>query len=140
VRAVSVVGRREMSGSISAWPMSVMSAIPARPEPPETGKCRKWVLVRRLIVAGSGPGRVPDLPAQSAEVRQVVGKPVLGDDDFLYLFFPETGEGRRAGLASLRRLHARLSGVHVEVAPAAVAPRTLRSPRSEPACGTGWAS
>ncbi|HEY6313722.1 MAG TPA: alpha/beta hydrolase [Streptosporangiaceae bacterium] len=78
-------------------------------------------LVRRLIVAGSGPGTVPDLPAQSAKVRQVVGKPVLGDDDFLYLFFPETGEGRRAGLASLRRLDARLSGAHVEVTPAAVA-------------------
>lgn len=77
-------------------------------------------LVRRLIVAGSGPGRVPDLPAQSAKVRQVVGKPVLGDDDFLYLFFPETDQGRRAGLASLRRLDARLSGAHVEVAPAAV--------------------
>lgn len=77
-------------------------------------------LVRRLIVAGSGPGRVPGLPAQSAKVRQVVGKPVLGDDDFLYLFFPETGGGRRAGLASLRRLDARLGGAHAEVAPQAI--------------------
>ena len=78
-------------------------------------------LVRRLVVAGSGPGRVPDLPAQPAKVRQVAGQPVLGDDDFLYLFFPETGQGRRAGLASLRRLDARLSGAHVEVAPEAIA-------------------
>ncbi len=77
-------------------------------------------LVRRLIVAGSGPGRVPGLPAQPARVGQVIGKPVLDDDDFLYAFFPETGEGRRAGLASLRRLDARLSGAHVEVAPAAI--------------------
>ena len=78
-------------------------------------------LVRRLIVAGSGPGRVPGLPAQPARVGQVIGKPVLGDDDFLYLFFPETGEGRRAGLASLRRLDARLTCAHVEVAAEAIA-------------------
>lgn len=78
-------------------------------------------LVRRLVVAGSGPGRVPDLPAQPAKVGQVAGHPVLDDDDFLYLFFPETGHGRRAGLASLRRLDARLSGSRVEVAPQAIA-------------------
>jgi pimeloyl-ACP methyl ester carboxylesterase len=78
-------------------------------------------LVRRLVVAGSGPGRVPDLPAQPARVGQVAGQPVLDDDDFLYLFFPETGDGRRAGLASLRRLDARLAGSHVEVAPEAIA-------------------
>jgi pimeloyl-ACP methyl ester carboxylesterase len=76
---------------------------------------------RRLIVAGSGPGRVPDLPARAAKVGQVAGHPVLDDDDFLYLFFPETDQGRRAGLASLRRLDARLSGSHVEVAPEAIA-------------------
>ena len=78
-------------------------------------------LVRRLIVVGSGPGRVPDLPAQAANVGQVAGPPVLDDDDFLYLFFPETDQGRRAGLASLRRLDTRLNGSHVEVAPEAVA-------------------
>ena len=78
-------------------------------------------LVRRLIVAGSGPGRVPGMPAQPAKVGQVVGRPVLGDDDLLYLFFPETAEGRRAGLASLRRLDARLGGSHVEVAPEVMA-------------------
>ncbi len=78
-------------------------------------------LVRRLVVAGSGSGRVPGMPAQPARVGQVAGHPVLDDDDFLYLFFPETGDGRRAGLASLRRLAARLSGSHVEVAPEAIA-------------------
>ena len=60
-------------------------------------------LVRRLVVAGSGPGRVPDLPAQPAKVRQVAGHPVLDDDDFLYLFFPETGDGRRAGCRACQR-------------------------------------
>src|SRR5260370_31983294 len=78
-------------------------------------------LVRRLIVAGSGPGRVPDLPAQPAKVGQVIGQPVLDDDDFLYSFFPQTGHARRAGLASLRRLDARLSRAHVEVASEAIA-------------------
>jgi pimeloyl-ACP methyl ester carboxylesterase len=77
-------------------------------------------LVRRLIVAGSGPGRMPDLPASPEKVWQVAGKPVNSDEDFLYLFFPETDEGRQAGLASLRRLDTRLNESHAVVAPEAV--------------------
>lgn len=78
-------------------------------------------LVRRLIVAGSGPGRVPGLPAAPDKVGQVAGKPELADEDFLYLFFPETDEGRQAGLASLRRLDTRLSKSQAAVAPEAIA-------------------
>jgi hypothetical protein len=36
-----------------------------------------------------------------------MGKPASSEDDFLYLFFPDTDEARQAGLASLRRLDSR---------------------------------
>jgi pimeloyl-ACP methyl ester carboxylesterase len=61
-------------------------------------------LVRRLIVAGSKPGLVPGAPAPAPEVGQVAGKPVNDDEDLLYLFFPESPDGRATGLASLQRL------------------------------------
>ncbi len=77
-------------------------------------------LVRRLIVAGSGPGSVPGLPAAPDKVWQIAGKPVNDDEDFLYLFFPETDKARQAGLASLRRLDTRLADSHAAVAPEAV--------------------
>jgi hypothetical protein len=43
--------------------MSVMSMIPAKPESPETGKCRKWQRVMswaasRTVVAGLTVGRM----------------------------------------------------------------------------------
>ncbi len=77
-------------------------------------------LVRRLIVAGSGPGRVPDMPAAPERVSQITRKSVTDGEDVLYLFFPETDEGRQAGLASLRRLDTRLSESYADVAPEAV--------------------
>jgi pimeloyl-ACP methyl ester carboxylesterase len=61
-------------------------------------------LVRRPIVAGSEPGLVPGAPSPAPEVGQVAGKPVNDDEDLLYLFFPESPEGRAAGQASLQRL------------------------------------
>ncbi len=72
-------------------------------------------LVRRLVLAGTGPGGVPDQPPQPAKVGQVAPKPVLEDEDYLYLFFPETDAARAAGLASLRRLDYRLDRSHAEV-------------------------
>ena len=76
--------------------------------------------VRRLVVAGSTPGGVPDMPAPADKVWQVAGKPVSDDEDFLYLFFPETEAARQAGLASLRRLDTRLDDSHVAVSPEAI--------------------
>jgi hypothetical protein len=61
-------------------------------------------LVRRLIVAGSGPGGVPEAPAALAKIWEVAGKPINDDEDFLYLFFPETPEGIAAGREHLARL------------------------------------
>jgi pimeloyl-ACP methyl ester carboxylesterase len=78
-------------------------------------------LVRRLVVAGSGPGgRVPGQPTSPEEVWQVAGKPVNDDEDFLYLFFPENAAAREAGLASLRRLDTRLLASGATVSPEAV--------------------
>ncbi|MGA5551044.1 alpha/beta fold hydrolase [Streptomyces pseudogriseolus] len=77
-------------------------------------------LVRRLVVAGSSAGGVPDLPAPPPRTQQTVGKPVNVDEDFLYLFFPETEEARAAGLASLRRLDRRLKTSGAVVGPHAV--------------------
>jgi len=54
------------------------------------------------------------------EVWQVAGKPENSDEDFLFFFFPETGEGRQAGLSSLRRLDTCLDASHAVVAPEAI--------------------
>jgi pimeloyl-ACP methyl ester carboxylesterase len=86
----------------------------------QTATLLRPALVRRLIVAGSGPGRVPDMPATPEKVLQIMGKPVSTDEDVLYLFFPETDAGRQAGLASLQRLDTRLNDSHAAVAPEAV--------------------
>jgi pimeloyl-ACP methyl ester carboxylesterase len=72
-------------------------------------------LVRRLVLAATGPGGVPYQPLQPDKVGQVASKPVLEEEDYLYLFFPETAAGRTAGLASLRRLDRRLGRSHAEV-------------------------
>lgn len=76
-------------------------------------------LVRRLIVAGSSPGGgVPNMPQPDPRVWQVATRPVNDDDDFLYLFYPETVPARKLGMQSLRRLDARtLSADHVPVFP-----------------------
>jgi pimeloyl-ACP methyl ester carboxylesterase len=66
-------------------------------------------LVHRLVVAGSSAGGVPDLPAPPERVARTTGKPNNGDEDFLYLFYPDTEKARAAGLASLRRLDTRLT-------------------------------
>lgn len=63
-------------------------------------------LVRRLIVAGSSPGPVPDGPQQHPRVPQIMTKPENGEDDFLFLFYPETESAVAAGRSSLARLAA----------------------------------
>jgi pimeloyl-ACP methyl ester carboxylesterase len=64
-------------------------------------------LVRRLVLAGAGPGGVPNAPVAPAKVWEVATKPVNDDEDFLYLFFPETPEGRAEGRKHLARLNRR---------------------------------
>lgn len=68
-------------------------------------------LVRKLVIAGSGPGFVADMPpgVQPAGPRiwQVATKPVNDDDDFLFLFFEESASSRAAGRAYMGRLRQR---------------------------------
>lgn len=65
-------------------------------------------LVRRLIVAGSGPGFVPQTPADdevgTSRVWQTATKPVNDDADFLFLFFENTPTSQAAGRDYLARL------------------------------------
>lgn len=68
-------------------------------------------LVRRAVVAGSGPGHVPGLPEDpdvgSPAVWQVATKPVNSDEDFLFLFFEPTATSQQAGRDYLARLRQR---------------------------------
>lgn len=54
-------------------------------------------LVRRLIIAGSGPGHVDETPPGDPKVWQIALKPVNDDDDFLFLFFKPSAESQKAG-------------------------------------------
>ncbi|MGP4669511.1 alpha/beta fold hydrolase [Agrobacterium pusense] len=63
-------------------------------------------LVRRLIVAGSSPGGITDGPQQHPRVPQVMTKSENNDDDFLFLFYPETESAVAQGRASLARIRA----------------------------------
>jgi pimeloyl-ACP methyl ester carboxylesterase len=69
-------------------------------------------LLRRLVIAGSGPGYVPELPAslpvpERDRVWPVATKPVNDDADFLFLFFEPTPTSQAAGHAYLKRLRER---------------------------------
>jgi pimeloyl-ACP methyl ester carboxylesterase len=64
-------------------------------------------LVRRLIIAGSGPGGIPGSRPMSAVVIQTATKPVNDEEDFLYLFFDGSDARRDAGRKYLARLHQR---------------------------------
>jgi pimeloyl-ACP methyl ester carboxylesterase len=61
-------------------------------------------LVRRLILAGTAGPDIPGTLRLSSDVLKVAAKPANTSDDLLYLFFPETPEGRAAGAASLGRI------------------------------------
>lgn len=60
--------------------------------------------VRRLIVAGSGPGGPSEGPEPHPRVREVMAHPHNGVDDFLFLFFHDSDTSRAAGRAHLDRL------------------------------------
>jgi pimeloyl-ACP methyl ester carboxylesterase len=75
-------------------------------------------LVRRIVLAGTGPGGVPEAPRAPDKVWQVAAKPVNDDEDFLYLFFADTPSSRAAGLTSLRRIERRLQASSSSVKPA----------------------
>jgi len=75
-------------------------------------------VIRRLIVAGNSPGGgVPGQPSPDPRVWEVALKEANDDEDFLYLFYPDTPTDRELGVASLRRIDQRvLEATHVRVA------------------------
>jgi pimeloyl-ACP methyl ester carboxylesterase len=77
-------------------------------------------LVRRAVVAASGPGGVAEAPKAPEKVFQVASKPVSDDEDFLYLFFHDSETSRAAGRAHLRRLEGRAEPFSPPVAPEAI--------------------
>ncbi|MFJ9154968.1 alpha/beta fold hydrolase [Streptomyces sp. NPDC102270] len=74
-------------------------------------------LVRKLIVAGSGPGGVPGTPELEQRVVEYMTSPVPSQEAFLYLFFGLTDEGVRLGKESLARLETRLQHSKADVPP-----------------------
>jgi pimeloyl-ACP methyl ester carboxylesterase len=66
-------------------------------------------LVRTLILAATGPGSVPDMPAPRTEVLRIAAKADADEDDLLYLFYPETDTGRAAGRQHLANVSTRLA-------------------------------
>ena len=62
--------------------------------------------IRRLIIAGSGPGGQSEGPAPHPRVREVMAHPQNGEDDFLFLFYAGSDTSRAAGRANLARLAA----------------------------------
>jgi pimeloyl-ACP methyl ester carboxylesterase len=76
-------------------------------------------LVRRLAIAGSGPGGVPGVPRGPERVREIAAADAIGEEDYLYLFFGRHDEGRRVGRESLARIEPRLRTPGAEVGPEA---------------------
>lgn len=64
-------------------------------------------LVRRLVLAGTGPGGGPQARPMLERVLETMQKDVNDDDDFLYLFFHDTPSSVAAGRAHLGRLRRR---------------------------------
>lgn len=72
-------------------------------------------LVRRLVIAGSGPGGVPDSRRPDNKVLQLLTAEANSDDDFLHLFFGTDTAAQDAGRASIARLGTRLKLSNAEV-------------------------
>ncbi|MFL5998019.1 MAG: alpha/beta fold hydrolase [Streptomyces sp.] len=70
---------------------------------------RRPDLVRKLVVAGSSPGRVPEAPPLREKVQDIMAKPDADANDLLFLFYPETDAGRAAGVEHLTKVSTRLA-------------------------------
>ncbi len=64
--------------------------------------------VRRLVLAGTGPGE--GLQRADARVKDVAGVPVIEEKHMAFLFFPESDNGREAGHVYWTRLGTREGG------------------------------
>jgi pimeloyl-ACP methyl ester carboxylesterase len=64
-------------------------------------------LVRRLVLAGTGPGGGEGIVLPGPEIRPVAGRPVLGLEEYLYLFFAPSETSQAAGRRYWRRVNER---------------------------------
>lgn len=80
-------------------------------------------LIRRAVIAGSGPGFVAGTPADptvsGAEIWKVATRPVNTNEDFLFLFFEPTDTSQQAGREYLGRLTQRKDAFARHVGPEA---------------------
>ena len=63
-------------------------------------------LIRKLVVAGSGSGSAPGMPAMGQRVSNIMLKPDTDSDDRLYLFYPETDTARAKGVEHFSKIEA----------------------------------
>lgn len=63
-------------------------------------------LVRKLIVAGSGSGAAPGMPAMPERVANIMLKPGTAIEDALYLFYPETPAAQAKGVEHFSKIGA----------------------------------
>ena len=63
-------------------------------------------LIRKLIVAGSGSGSAPGMPAMGERVANIMVKPEADSEDMLYLFYPETDAARARGVEHFSKIAA----------------------------------
>lgn len=63
-------------------------------------------LIRKLIVAGSGSGSAPGMPAMGERVANIMLKPKSDLEDVLYLFYPETDAARAKGVEHFSKIAA----------------------------------
>lgn len=115
---------------ILGWSMGGMVALSAVLKRPG--------LFRRLIIAASSPGPVPGTPPRDPAAGQVAGRAVNTDEDFLYLFFPDTASGQTLGRASLQRLDTRLTQSHATVDPTGVQAQQSATGRWSRGEGAAW--
>jgi pimeloyl-ACP methyl ester carboxylesterase len=64
-------------------------------------------LVRRLVLAGTGPGGGEGIVLAGPEIRQVSGRPILGLEEYLFLFFSPSEESRAAARRYWERVNSR---------------------------------
>lgn len=77
-------------------------------------------LVRRLVLAGTGPKGAPGMQEWPADVVERVVEPdAPGPEDVLYVFYTPTATSQAAGQASLGRIFARQQGRDAETSVAA---------------------
>jgi pimeloyl-ACP methyl ester carboxylesterase len=82
---------------------------------------RHPALVRRLVLAGTGPGTIPEARPASPDVFRVALKPEYAPEDLLYLFFPPLPESQAKGRAALERIARRERPADSVVGPEATA-------------------